>query len=147
MTLVKFHPKKDLLRDTFFQTGFNSLFDSFINEAAKTHGSGFFSPITDVSETESSFVIEVTLPGIKKEDIRVDLKNDILTISGERKLVKEEKEKKYHRMESAYGSFSRSFTLPENVSKDTLEASFTDGILHITLPKAADAAPKAIEIK
>lgn len=112
---------------------FNTVFNEFLPEASDSR---FFSPRVDILEDEKHFELHVSLPGMKKEDIKIDLKNDVLSISGERKLSrKEEKETRYHLVETAYGSFSRSFNLPETVSKESISAEFKDGILQLVLPK------------
>jgi HSP20 family protein len=90
---------------------------------------------------------EPELPDMKKEDVRLTVENEVLAISGERKIEKEEKEKNYHRVERAYGSFVRSFSLPEDADGSKVPADFKDGMLHVHLPKSEKAKPKAIEIK
>ena len=148
MTLTKLNPTKSLMRDAFFPTAFNSLFDSMLNQATMTEEKGaFFTPRTDISEQENGYEIEVSLPGLKKEEIKLDMKHDLLTISGERKVKHEEKGKQFHKIESHYGSFSRSFQLPDNANKEEIADSFADGILHISIPKRQDANPKTIEVK
>jgi HSP20 family protein len=92
-------------------------------------------------------VIKVELPEIKKEDVKVTVENGTLTISGERKFEKEEKDKKYHRVERAYGSFVRSFALPGGTDGSKVSAEFKDGVLKVHLPKTEQAKPKAIEVK
>jgi HSP20 family protein len=84
---------------------------------------------------------------MKKEDVRLTMENEVLAISGERNFEKEDKGKKYHRIERAYGSFVRSFSLPEDADGGKVTADFTDGMLHVHLPKSQQAKPKAIEIK
>jgi HSP20 family protein len=111
-------------------------FDSFFNDqAGKFERNVFFTPRTDVVENEKDFIVSVTLPGLKKEEIKIDVDGDSLIISGERKQNTENKDAKYHLSESFYGKFSRSFTLPENVDKQNIEASLTDGILSLSIPK------------
>jgi HSP20 family protein len=92
-------------------------------------------------------VIKAEIPEVKKEDVKVTVDNSILTIRGERKQEKEEKDKKYHRIERYYGSFTRSFTLPDNVDESKIEASFKDGMLNLQIPKTEEVKPKAIEVK
>lgn len=106
----------------------------------------FFSPKVDIVEKDNQFEVHASLPGLKKEDIKIDLKNDVLTISGERKFQNEQKEAKYHLVESHYGSFSRSFSLPETVNKESIQAEFKDGILNLTLPKA-EAKDNSLKIE
>src|SRR3954468_23796881 len=92
-------------------------------------------PTADITEDEKEYLIKAELPDLRKEDVKVTVENGVLTISGERKLEKEEKGKKYHRVERAYGSFARSFTLPEDADAEKIQAEFKDGILSVRLPK------------
>lgn len=89
----------------------------------------------NIAEDEKNIYIEAELAGLKKEDVKVSIEDNVLTIRGERKQESEEKKKNYHRVERVYGSFSRAFTLGENVDKDNIEAKYEDGVLHLTLPK------------
>jgi HSP20 family protein len=104
-------------------------------------------PSVDVSETDGDYQIKAELPDVKKEDVKVTVENGVLTIQGERKQEKEEKGKKYHRVERSYGSFVRSFTLPDLVDEEKVKAEFKDGVLNLQLPKSEKAKPKAIEVK
>ena len=106
-----------------------------------------WSPLVDISEDEKEYVIKAELPEIKKEDIKVSVHDNVMTISGERKYEKEEKGKKYHRVERAYGSFTRSFTLPEDADASKVSAECKDGILRVRLPKSEKAKAKSVEIK
>jgi HSP20 family protein len=106
-----------------------------------------WSPLVDITEDEKEYLIKVELPDVKKEDVRLTVENEVLAISGERTFEKEEKGKKYHRIERAYGSFVRSFSLPEDADASRVSANYTDGMLHVHLPKSQKAKPKAIEIK
>jgi HSP20 family protein len=101
----------------------------------------------DISEDNNEYVVKAELPEMKKEEVKVSVENGELTISGERKIEKEEKGKKYHRIERSYGSFMRSFTLPETVSGEKVSAEFKDGILTVHLPKDEKTKPKSIEVK
>jgi HSP20 family protein len=108
---------------------------------------GDWAPRVDIAETDKEFSIKAEIPDVKKEDVKVLVDNGILTIKGERKQEKEEKGKKFHRVERFYGSFTRSFTLPDNVDESKIEASFKDGMLNLTIPKTAETKPKAIDVK
>jgi hypothetical protein len=99
--------------------------------------------LVDITEDDKEYLIKAELPEVKKEDVKVTVENGTLTITGERKFEKEEKGKKYHRMERAYGSFMRSFTLPEGAAGDKVSADFKDGVLKVHLPKSAEAKPKS----
>ncbi|MBH0179791.1 MAG: Hsp20/alpha crystallin family protein [Nitrospira sp.] len=106
-----------------------------------------WSPLVDISEDEKEYVIKAEIPEMKKEEIKINVHDDVLAISGERKYEKEEKGKKYHRVERAYGSFLRSFTLPEDADGSKVTAEYKDGVLKVHLAKSEKAKPKAIEVK
>jgi HSP20 family protein len=106
-----------------------------------------WSPLVDISEDEKEYLVKAELPDIKKEDIKLSVHDNVLSISGERKYEKEEKGKKYHRVERTYGSFLRSFTLPEDADASKIAAESKDGILKVHLPKSEKAKPKSIEVK
>lgn len=106
-----------------------------------------WAPAVDISEDDKEYLVKAELPGLKKEEVKVTVEDGELTISGERKTEKEEKNKKYHRIERSYGSFVRSFTLPDVVSGDKVNAEFKDGLLTVHLPKDEKAKPKAVEVK
>lgn len=106
-----------------------------------------WTPSVDISETEGEYQIKAEIPDVKKEDVKVTLEDGVLTIQGERKQEKEEKGKKYHRIERSYGSFVRTFSLPDVIDEDKVKAEFKDGVLNLHLPKSEKAKPKAIEVK
>jgi len=106
-----------------------------------------WSPLVDITEDDKEYVVMAEIPEMKKEDIKINIHDDVLTVSGERKYEKEEKTKKYHRVERAYGSFMRSFTLPEDADGSKVNAEYKDGLLKVHLPKSEKAKPKAIEVK
>ena len=108
---------------------------------------GDWSPRVDIVENENEFVIKAEIPEVKKEDVKVSVDNGVLTLKGERKQETEEKGKKFHRVERYYGSFARSFTLPENVDESKVKATFKDGMLSLQVPKTEKAKPKSIEVK
>ncbi len=107
---------------------------------------GTFVPAVDVYEDEHSLTLKLEVPGMKEEDIHVTLENQTLTVSGERKFENEEKEENFHRIERRYGSFTRSFRLPNTVDAEKVEAGYDKGVLKITLAKRAEARPKTIKI-
>jgi len=136
MTLIKFKPNRELLRDSVIPSEMMNMFDNFFNDTVgKFERNVFFTPRVDVVERNDKFEIHVALPGLKKEEVKAEIDGDRLTISGERKFVNENKEDKYHMVENFYGNFSRSFTLPENTDKSKMTASLTDGMLQISIPK------------
>ena len=104
-------------------------------------------PPVDIAEDEKEYTIKVELPGVSKEDVKVTVEGGVLSITGERKAEKEEKDKKYHRIERSYGSFFRSFTLPEGTSTEKIGAEFKDGILKLHLPKDEKAKSKKVDVK
>jgi HSP20 family protein len=104
-------------------------------------------PLVDISETPETFVITAELPEVKKEDIKITLENGVLTIRGERRFEKEEKGKKYHRVERAYGSFLRSFAVPESVDQEKVRADAKDGVLTVTLAKSAKVLPRTVDVQ
>ncbi len=105
-----------------------------------------WTPSADISETDTEYLIKAEIPGVKKEDVKVTIQDGILTIQGERKMEKEEKDKKYHRIERSYGSFTRSFRLPDDADESAVKAEFKDGLLNVTLTKSAKAKPKSINV-
>ena len=124
--------------------------DRFFNDLALP---GFFGeervvvPAFDVSETEKEYAISGEIPGMDAKDIDISLSDGCLTVKGEKKQEKEEKSENYHRVERHYGSFERSFRIPEKVETDKLDATYKDGILKLTLPKAELSEAKKIEVK
>lgn len=106
-----------------------------------------WAPAVDITEDEKEYVVTAELPEIKKEEVKVTVENGILTISGERKFEKEEKGKKYHRIERSYGSFQRSFDLPDDADPGKVDAKFSEGTLKVHVAKSEQSKPKQIEIK
>ena len=106
-----------------------------------------WSPSADISETEKEYLIRAQLPGLRKEDVKVTLGEGVITIEGERKQEKEEKGEKFHRVESFYGSFARSFGLPENIKADAVRSEYKDGVLSVHIPKAEKEQAKQIAIQ
>ncbi len=151
MALVRFSPERELLN---VEREFNRLFKSFGNRFGLNQENGneeyenaVWTPLTDISEDTDNFKIKLDLPGINKSDVKIAFSDSQLTISGERKQEKETKDSKFHRVERAYGKYYRSFTLPQQIQEDKIEAEFRDGQLIITIPKAEEAKPKEIEVK
>lgn len=150
MTLVKWNPTRELLN---MEREFSRLFDSFTNRFGRTSKedeefeNAVWMPLTDISETEDHYELNVDLPGVSKDDLKISYSDHQLTISGERKQEKESKGSKYHRIERSYGKYYRSFNLPEKIKDDQIDASFKDGQLKIVVPKAEEVKPKAIDIK
>ena len=151
MTLVKWNPARELLNverefNKLFNT-FNSRFgfdDSSMNEDLEN---AVWSPLTDISENKDQYILKMDLPGVSKENLKLNFHDGELIISGERKQEKEDKDSKYHRIERTYGRYYRSFTLPQTIQADKINAEFKDGQLTITVPKSEEAKPKELEIK
>ena len=106
-----------------------------------------WAPLVDISEDDKEYLIKADLPEVKKEDVKITVQDGVLAISGERKYEKEEKGKKYHRVERAFGRFERSFSVPEDAEEDKVSAEYKDGVLKVHLPKSAKSKPKSREIK
>jgi HSP20 family protein len=106
-----------------------------------------WAPSVDISEDDKEWLVNAELPEVKKEDVKVTVENGVLTIRGERKFEKEEKDKKYHRIERSYGNFLRSFSIPDASDATRVHAEFKDGVLKVHLPKSEKAMPKAVEVK
>lgn len=114
---------------------------------AETASFSQWTPSVDIIEDEKEFLVKAELPEIKKEDVKVSVENGMLQISGERNLEKEEKGKKYHRIEREYGSFARSFTLPDGADSSKITADFKDGVLQIHIGKNKTSKPGSVDIK
>lgn len=106
-----------------------------------------WAPAVDIQETEKEYLVKVELPEVKNEDVHVTIQEGVLTVNGERKLEKEEKGKKYHRIERSYGTFVRTFTVPMDADETKIAAEFKAGLLQIKLPKLDKPRPKAVEVK
>lgn len=105
-----------------------------------------WTPSADISETDTAYLIKAEIPGVNKEDVKVTIQDGMLTIQGERKMEKEEKDKKFHRIERSYGSFMRSFRVPEDADESAVKAEFKDGVLNVTLNKTEKPKPKSINV-
>ena len=124
------------------------LWDSFFERTpARVEEAVEWLPTLDVSETKNDYVVKAELPGMDPKDIDISLTNDLLTIKGEKKQEKEEKEENYHLIERSYGSFTRSVRLPGQVQSDKINAHFKNGVLKVTFPKTEEAKKKEIKIK
>ena len=139
MSLVRYRTSND-----FVPTSFSNLIDRFFTESvARSGGSSYsFVPKVDILENEKGYEVNLAVPGLSKEDFKIDLNDNFLTISGERKFTKEKKENSLHVVETQYGNFSRSFSLPENVDASNIQANYNNGILEIFIPKDEKKALK-----
>lgn len=109
--------------------------------------SAIFYPAVDIHEGDKAIAIKAELPGIKKDDVHIDVHDGVITLKGERKFEKEDNKENYHRIERSYGSFFRSFTLPSTVDVEKINATYKDGILEVTIPKTEEAKPKSIPVE
>jgi HSP20 family protein len=138
---------KDVFSElTGMQQEMNRLFDEFFGERRTEAVEGAWLPAVDVSETDTELVIRAELPGLTHDNIELNLQDNVLSLKGEKKQEQKEEKENFHRVERSYGSFSRSFTLPADVKASEIQATFKDGVLVITLPKAEEAKPKKIQI-
>ena len=151
MTLVRWEPMGRGMAPwgegmDYLRRRMDHLLDSFAHGEGAERGERWL-PAVDVSEDKEKYLIRAEVPGLKKEDIKITLVNDVLTISGEKKQEKEQKERSYHLVERSYGQFTRSFTLPTKVDPNNIKAEFKDGILEITLAKSPESKAREIEIQ
>lgn len=142
MRLLKYY------NPTFGYSPFDSLLNQFALDAAPSKGAANFKPEIDIVETEKNFIINLSVPGIKKEDIKIELNNDQLNISGERKKFDTDVSLKFHKLQTAFGKFEESFKLPETTNKDNISAKHEDGVLSISIEKIVKKENKSlIEVK
>jgi len=152
MTITRFTPFRGPLSDVaLLQNRLNSLFQDFSwptspGGSGESLAAGSFVPAVDVYEDPQKVVLKLEVPGIKQEDLDIRLENQILTIKGERKFESEEKEENFHRIERRYGSFVRSFSVPQTVDTEGVAADYENGVLTVTLNKKAEAKPKQVKI-
>jgi len=146
MTLVRWDPFREL---EDMSERLNRVFSrpSLRNSGKENLTVADWMPTVDISETEGEYLIKAELPEVRKEDVKVTVENGVLTLQGERRQEKEEKGKMFHRVERSYGSFVRSFTLPESVDESSVKAEYKDGVLNLHLPKSEKVKPKAIDVK
>jgi len=143
--LTRWYPYREL---NSLQERVNRLFhESFSNEGRdESLATSSFAPAVDVYEDEHSITLKIEVPGIDEKDIDVRVENNTLTVQGERKLEKEEKEENYRRIERQHGSFTRTFTLPNTVDTESVAANYEKGVLKVQLAKKAEAKPKQIKV-
>jgi HSP20 family protein len=143
--LTRFEPFREF---STLQDRMNRLFRESYNEGGRDESltTSSFAPAVDVYEDEHNVTLKIEVPGIDEKDIDIQLENNTLTVHGERKIEKDEKEENYRRVERQYGSFTRTFTLPPTVDGEKVSANYDKGVLKITLPKKAEAKPKQIKV-
>lgn len=151
MTLMRWDPFRELEQTATFNRMFDrpllTRFPAFRGETEEALVGVDWAPLVDIEETPREFLIKAELPDVKKEDVKVALEDGVLMIQGERKMEKEEKDRKVHRIERSYGKFLRSFTVPRDVDDKKVMAEFKDGLLLVHVPKAEAAKPRLIDIK
>jgi HSP20 family protein len=124
----------------------NRLFESSFPARSDNSALTTWAPAVDIYETENELVLKADLPGISEKDLDVRVENNMLTVCGERKFEQQVKEDNYLRVERSYGSFSRSFSLPNTVNTDAIKAEYKNGVLHVVMPKRAEAKPKQVKV-
>jgi len=149
MAIVRWEPFRDLMT---VQERMNRIFDDAFRGVSGRGGEddwalgGTWAPPVDIYEQDGNLVLKAELPGVDPKDVDVRVENNVLTLTGERKFENEVKREQYHRVERAYGRFSRSFTLPNVVDTANIKAEFKDGLLRVVMPKREEAKPKQISI-
>ncbi len=147
MAIVRWDPFRDLIT---IQDRMNKLFEQTL---ARTRGDdeavvpSAWSPAVDIYETADAIVLTAELPGLRREDIEIQLRDNTLTLRGERKFEREVKDENYLRIERSYGAFQRAFSLPTVVQQEKIKAVFRDGVLEVTMPKAEEAKPKQVKVE
>ena len=147
MNLTRFDPFREL---EDLSKGLNQWFGQpLMRRLKEDDGASFvdWAPALDVEETDKEYLIKADLPAIKKDDVKIAIDHGMLTLEGERKHEKEEKGRKFHRVERSYGRFMRRLELPMDVDEQKVAAEFKEGVLNVHLPKAASAKPRAIDVK
>jgi HSP20 family protein len=144
MAIVRWDPTREI---DSLQSEFNRLFDSFLGNGGRADvRARRWVPAMDLVETADSLVLKADLPGLSKDDVSIEVKDGVLTVSGERKAEHEEKADGYYRVERAFGSFSRSLALPQGIDAGGIDADFTDGVLEVRIPKPEERKPHRVEI-
>jgi HSP20 family protein len=143
MRITRWTPYNEL---NTLQSTLNRVFQDYGRGSDELMTSGTFVPPVDIYEDQHGITLKMEVPGVAEQDINIQLENNTLSVSGERKFEKNEKEENFHRIERRYGSFTRSFTLPNTVDNEKVSASYDNGILSIQLAKKAEAKPKQIKV-
>lgn len=145
MALIRWEPVREL---NTIQSDMNRLFNTFFASPTAGNGGSFrrWIPAMDLVETENDFVLKADLPGLSDGDVKIEVEDNVLTISGERKSEREERKDGYYRVERPSGSFRRSLTLPEGVDPESVQANFERGVLEVRIPKPEERKPHKVEI-
>jgi HSP20 family protein len=142
MTVVRFEPLREL---SSLQNEMNRLFNT-VFDTPPTSGNRRWVPAMDLVETADAFVLRADLPGMSQDDVKLEIEDNVLTVSGERKAEHETQQEGFYRLERAFGAFSRSLTLPKGVNTEAVGASFVNGVLEVRIPKPEQVKPRRIEI-
>jgi len=141
MSLIRWNPYRNLVS---LPRELNRFFNDFGFDVWNTDP--VWSPAVDITETKDGYEVKAEIPGMKKDDIKINYEDDMLTLSGERNYENEKRDKNYHRIERCYGKFQRSFYIPNHVKADAIKANYKDGVLTVNIPKSEEAKPKEIAI-
>lgn len=146
MAVIRWTPFREL---STVQERMNKLFEDAMRppyRSDESFATAAWAPAVDIFETDKEIVMKAELPEMQEKDIDIKVEDNLLSVSGERRMAKEVKEESYHRIERSYGSFNRSFTLPRSVDREGIKAAYKDGVLTVTLPKKEEVKPKQIKI-
>src|SRR3954469_1003996 len=143
MTIVRWEPLREL---SSLQNEMNRLFNTVFDPPVANGGNRRWVPAMDLVETADDFVLRADLPGMRQEEVKIEVEDTVLTVSGERKAEHEAREEGFYRLERAFGAFSRSLTLPKGVNAEAVSASFSNGVLEVHIPKPEPVKPRRIEI-
>ena len=145
MTLIRWEPAREMQS---LQSEMNRLFSTFFEPTSGGNGHVLrrWSPAMDLVETDEHYVLKADLPGVAESDVKIELDDNVLTVSGERKASEEQNKQGYYRVERSYGAFTRTLTLPEGVDGDSIKASFDKGVLEVRIPKPEQRKPRKVEI-
>jgi HSP20 family protein len=144
VSIVRWEPLREL---NSLQHEMNRMFNTVFGDQPGNGGARRWIPAMDLLETDEHFVLRADLPGLSEDDVKVELEDNILTVSGERRAESEDRQEGYHRVERAFGSFTRSLTLPRGVKSDEISARFDNGVLEVRIPKPEETKPRRIAIE
>lgn len=149
MAITRWRPTQTVFPQVWdIQNEINRVFDNLWGRSTEeSELRGMWSPAVDISETKDEIIVSADLPGLQKDEIKVDVENNVLTFSGERRQEEKTEGSNVHRLERSYGYFSRSFTLPATVRSDAIKAAYKDGVLRLKLPKVEEAKPRQIAVE
>jgi HSP20 family protein len=143
MALIRWEPAREL---NTLQSEMNRLFNAFFEGGDRDATARRWAPAMDLIEADNHLILRADLPGLSEKDVKIEVQDNVLTVSGERKAEQEDKTDGYYRIERAFGSFSRSLTLPQGIDADAISADFTDGVLEVRIPKPEQRKPHRVAI-